>query len=80
MPAEVKALIAVVIGFVLCIASNQILTVVNIRQNDRQWCQTLVLLTRHPIPRPADPKANPSREANYEVYTALYQLKVRFHC
>jgi hypothetical protein len=34
-------------------------------------CQALELLTATPVPAPADPAANPSRETTYKFYEAL---------
>lgn len=41
------------------------------RQYAEHGCQALELLTSVPVPKPADPKANPSRETTYEFYQAL---------
>lgn len=46
----------------------------------RQWCTTLNLLTRTPVPKPADPKANPSREISYELYADFMNLRQQFGC
>jgi cyanate lyase len=34
-------------------------------------CQALELLTATPVPKPADPAKNPSRETTYQFYEAL---------
>jgi len=34
-------------------------------------CQALTLLTAKPVPKPADPAANPSRETTYDFYRDL---------
>jgi len=46
----------------------------------QQWCTTLDLLTRTPISKPGDPKANPSREASYELYLDFVHLRKQFGC
>lgn len=51
-----------------------------IHHSNAQWCDTLNLLTKHPVPKPVDPKANPSREGQYQFYVNLVQLGVRFGC
>lgn len=51
-----------------------------IQRGAQQWCAALNLLTREPIPKPADPKANPSREQNYEFYVTLLILKHNKGC
>lgn len=48
--------------------------------SNRQWCDTLNLLTSRPVPRPADPAANPSREGQYLFYINLVQLGKHFGC
>lgn len=37
----------------------------------RHSCQALDVLTARPVPRPADPRANPSREQVYRLYQGL---------
>lgn len=34
-------------------------------------CQALDILTQHPVPQPSNPKANPSREVDWQFYQAL---------
>lgn len=48
--------------------------------NNQQWCTALTDLTSSPIAKPADPKANPSREFSYELYTDFKGLKTKFGC
>lgn len=42
-----------------------------VQQYAQHGCQALELLTATPVPKPADPAANPSRETTYEFYEAL---------
>jgi hypothetical protein len=51
-----------------------------IDRSNSQWCDTLGLLTKTKVPKPANPKANPSREGQYLFYTNLVQLKDEFGC
>lgn len=52
-----------------------------IRHSNAQWCDTLSLLTSGPVPKkPADPKANPSRQGQYLLYTDFTRLKNHFGC
>jgi len=51
-----------------------------IQQNNHNWCDALGLLTKRPVPRPADPATNPSREGQYEFYLTLIVLKHRQGC
>lgn len=47
---------------------------------DHRWCATLRLLTSVPVQAPADPKANPSRQASYLLYQDFVELQKQFHC
>jgi hypothetical protein len=57
-----------------------ILTHWQIQHSQDQWCDTLRLLTSKPVPRPADPAANPSRVNSYQFYVNLLALRHRFGC
>ena len=52
----------------------------NQQASDRRWCGTMNLLTANPVTRPADPAANPSREASYQLYIDFLTLKQDFGC
>lgn len=43
-------------------------------------CDALTLLTAMPVPKPHNPKANPSREQNYRFYLALVEWKKADGC
>lgn len=51
-----------------------------IEQEHLVWCQAMNLLTSHPVPKPSDPAANPSREKNYQFYITFLTIKERLHC
>lgn len=51
-----------------------------VTSNNRQWCDTLSLLTSQPVPRPADPSANPSRMQGYTLYSDFVTLRQRIGC
>jgi hypothetical protein len=51
-----------------------------IAYSDSQWCGALTILTSTPVPKPADPAANPSREVNYKLYTAFTGVENKFRC
>lgn len=55
------------------IAANQI-------ASDQRWCATFDLLTSPPVPPPANAAANPSREANYLLYSDFVTLERQFGC
>lgn len=42
-----------------------------VQQYAQHGCSALELLSAKPVPAPADPKANPSREVTYEFYQAI---------
>jgi hypothetical protein len=73
----------VVVLFVLTFAlagANLLFTAQKVRDSDRQWCSTLTLLTSRPVPKPAEPKANPSREQAFVLYSDFVQLRHRLGC
>ncbi len=59
---------------------NLVFTAHAVNTSDRKWCTTVGLLTATPVPRPADPAANPSREASYRLYADFVQLKKDLGC
>jgi hypothetical protein len=48
--------------------------------NNLQWCTALTDLTKVPVPAPADPSKNPSREFSYRLYTDFKGLEEKFGC
>jgi hypothetical protein len=84
-PRALAALLAVVIALVVALpATGTVVAIWQARQSvstsDRRWCSTLALLTARPVPRPADPKANPSREDAWRFYVNLRTLEHHFGC
>lgn len=51
-----------------------------IAQSKTDWCSTLDLLTKTPVPKPVNPAANPSRVEAYLLYEDFLQIKVNFGC
>lgn len=45
-----------------------------------QWCDTLKLLTSHPVMRPVNPAANPSRLEAWQLYQDFVSLRRTFGC
>jgi hypothetical protein len=75
--------LTVVLFFILVLAA--VIAVIlffkgQIDQNNAQWCDTLRLLTSHPVTKPSNPAANPSRVASYQLYLDFLTLKHRFGC
>jgi len=68
-------LVSVTIG-----ALGLLFTTNAVNSNNRQWCDTLTLLTSQPVPRPANPAANPSRMQTYTLYVDFVTLRRHFGC
>jgi hypothetical protein len=66
--------------FAALTALNFLGTASEVNGNNRQWCDTLTLLTSKPVPKPADPSANPSRMEGYTLYEDFAVLRRRFGC
>lgn len=79
MRVFVASIVAVLI-VLAAIAGSYFLGLHALGHSQAQWCQTLELLTKHPVPKPADPAANPSRETTYQFYQGLVTLKHSFGC
>ena len=52
----------------------------SVSAGDRRWCAVLDLITSQPVAKPADPKANPSREGQYALYQDFLTLQREFGC
>lgn len=65
---------------VILAAANLFFTVHQVQAQGQRWCATLDLLTARPASRPADPKANPSREQAYLYYTDFRRLRRELGC
>lgn len=74
------AILIVAFGLIGLVLLNTYRTNQAINSNNHKWCQTLILLTKHPASKPANPKANPSREALFEFDQSLIRLKIQYHC
>jgi hypothetical protein len=65
-------------------AQNNHNTQVTVQQyiaaNDQRWCKTMDLLTATPVYPPANPAANPSRVAAYQLYVDFMDLRRQFNC
>lgn len=45
-----------------------------------KFCAIVAAATAHPVPQPADPAANPSRESNYLFYRKFVDLGRNLGC
>lgn len=75
-------LIAAILGVTAVVGISSLHSQIRgaVQQNNHRWCATLQLLSAHPVARPADPAANPSRENAYVFYINLLQLRSEFGC
>jgi hypothetical protein len=71
---------ALVVIVVAAIAGAYLLTAWQINRADQQWCNVINLLISHPVPKPADPAANPSRVQTYELYEDFVTVQHQFRC
>lgn len=55
-------------------------TVNYVQSTEREFCQVITGVTSVPVPRPADPAANPSREKQYELYEQFVTLGRSLGC
>lgn len=74
------ACIVIVIVVGASIGGGYVLAAMAIDSSQHRWCQTLDLLTSNPVPRPVNPKSNPSRENAYTFYINLKSLERDFKC
>ena len=77
--ANRSAVILVLVVAVLC-GANLLFTARTVTNDDHKWCAAMTLLTARPVPKPADPKANPSRQQTYRFYMTFVELKHSLGC
>jgi hypothetical protein len=51
-----------------------------VSNSQQQLCSVIRLVTIHPVPKPPDPKANPSRQQSWEFYEAFVRVGNEYHC
>jgi cytochrome oxidase assembly protein ShyY1 len=73
-----------VAGLMLLMSASVVISIVltrwQVEHSQVQWCDTLRLLTSHPVPKPSDPAVNPSRYQDYQYYQNFLTLRRRFGC
>src|SRR6185437_9647529 len=77
--ANSSAMILVLIVAAL-IGASLLFTARAIANDEHKWCNAMTLLTARPVPKPADPKANPSRQQTYLYYMTFVELKHSLGC
>lgn len=83
MSRATKFALAIVLLFVLIVGAisvNFLMVEHAVSRSQQQWCDTLTLLTSHPVPYPPDAAKNPSRLADYELYEDFVKIRVEFGC
>jgi hypothetical protein len=74
---------AVVFLFVLSVllgATSLLFTSYEVRASDHKFCAVIQGFTIVPVPEPADPRANPSRETDYLWYVKFIDLGRNLGC
>lgn len=69
--------------FVVATAMSAISVFISVHQIDaseHKFCAVISAATAHPVPRPVDPKANPSRENAYAFYQDFVRLGDQLGC
>lgn len=51
-----------------------------VRNSQQVLCGIVDLVTASPVPQPADPRANPSRETSYRFYQAFVTVGREYRC
>lgn len=65
---------------ILLVAACLVFTTVSVRASDHKFCQVISGVTAVPVPKPADPASNPSREKQYELYEQFAALGQALGC
>lgn len=77
---QARAFITLVFISVMFSAIAVVISVNQSNNNARKFCDVVSSVISKPIPEPTDPKANPSREQNYEWYIKFVTLDHRLGC
>jgi cytochrome oxidase assembly protein ShyY1 len=71
---------AIFLVLVTAISGSYWLASWQISRSDRQWCDTITLLTSQPVVPPSDPASNPSRVVTYHLYEDFVTLRHQLGC
>jgi hypothetical protein len=74
------AAIVLVLMWAASIAGSYVLSLRALHDSQQALCPVLELITRRPVPRPANPSANPSRVNSYELYTDSRSAEHHYRC
>lgn len=79
-PGAKRSVVILFVLMLLLAGTNLLFTVHQVAANDRKFCQVVTGFTAVPVPRPASPAANPSRERQYEWYQRFTRLGQDLGC
>jgi len=74
MRTQIYGFVVLAVLAVALAAASMLFTVHEVTSNDRKFCQVITGFTAVPVPKAADPRANPSRETSYEWYERFVRL------
>lgn len=67
--------LSMVFSFVAVMVSLQA-----VNNNNHKWCQIVDTITAIPVPKPTNPKVDPSRERAFEFYEEFVNLQRSLGC
>jgi hypothetical protein len=79
-PGALRSVVALFILMLALSAANLLFTVHYVSAANHKFCQVVTGVTAVPVPRPPDPKANPSREKQFELYEQFVALGRSLGC
>ncbi len=74
------AFVVIALLMLLLSAGNLLFTVHYVGDANRKFCQVITGVTSVPVPKPADPAGNPSREKQFELYEQFVSLGRSLGC
>lgn len=77
---ERRAYIVLAVFMVVLTLAAGGFSIVQTHNLEHKFCQLIDASVQNPVPQPADPKANPSREKLYEDYTIVATLDRNLGC
>lgn len=75
-----RSALALVLVLAALTGLNLLYTAHAVSDSNHQWCSVVTAITARPVPKPANPKVNPSRAVNYEWYLRFVTLKRGLGC
>lgn len=73
-PGAARAVVMLFVLSFLLAAASMLFTVYEVSASDHKFCAVVSGFTAVRVPAPADPKADPSRERQYEWYQRFVRL------